>query len=122
MLDRGLSPRTVQYTHAVLNRALKQAERWGLLPRNVCEDVDQPRLQREEMQPLDRAQARRLLKAAKVDRVEALYVLAIHTGMRPGELLGLKWTSTSPAEAFGSTVRSPTASSPRQKRREVAGG
>src|SRR5918998_2941899 len=54
MLDRGLSSRTVQYTHAVLHRALKQAVRWGLVPRNVCEDVDRPRLRREEMHPLDR--------------------------------------------------------------------
>jgi integrase len=67
--------------------------RWGLVPRNVCEDVEQPRLGREEMQPLDRAQTRHLLKTAaeSEDRFEALYVLAVHTGMRPGELLGLRW-------------------------------
>jgi integrase len=46
MLDRGLSSRTVRYTHAVLHRALKQAVRWGLVPRNVCEDVDRPRLRK----------------------------------------------------------------------------
>lgn len=91
MLDRGLSSRTVQYTHAVLHRALKQAVRWGLLPRNVCQDVDRPRLRREEMRPLNRAQVRRLLKTAQGARLEALYVLAVRTGMRPGELLGLKW-------------------------------
>jgi integrase len=91
MLDRNLSPRTVQYTHAVLRRALKQAVRWGLVPHNVCEDVDRPRLRREEIRPLDREQTRRLLKAAEGDRFEALYVLAVHTGMRPSELLGLKW-------------------------------
>jgi integrase len=93
MLDRGLSPRTVQYTHAVLHRALRQAVRWGLIPRNVSEDVDRPRLRREEIRPLNRDQARHLLKTAGEagDRFEALYVLALHTGMRPGELLGLKW-------------------------------
>lgn len=91
MLDRGLSSRTVQYTHAVLRRALKQAVRWGLVPHNVCGDADTPCFCREEMRPLDRVQARRLLKAAEGDRFEALYVLAIHTGMRPGELLGLRW-------------------------------
>lgn len=91
MLDRGLSSRTVQYTHAVLHRALKQAVRWGLVPRNVCEDVDRPRLRREEMHPLNREEACRLLEAARGDRLEALYVLAVYTGMRPGELLGLKW-------------------------------
>jgi integrase len=93
MLDRGLSPRTVHYTHAVLHRGLRQAVRWGLIPRNVSEDVDRPRLRREEIRPLSRGQARHLLKTAgeSGDRFEALYVLALHTGMRPGELLGLKW-------------------------------
>lgn len=90
---KALSPRTVQYTHAVLHRALKQAVRWNMVPRNVCEAVDRPQVRREEIQPLGSAQARRLLKTANDtrDRFEALYVLAIHTGMRPGELLGLKW-------------------------------
>ena len=93
MLDRGLSPRTVQYTHAVLHRALRQAVRWGLVPRNVSEDVDRPRIRPEEIRPLNRHQARHLLNTAgeSGDRFEALYVLALHTGMRPGELLGLKW-------------------------------
>jgi integrase len=93
MLDRGLSPRTVQYAHAVLHRALRQAVRWGLVPRNVSEDVDRPRLRPEEIRPLNRHQARHLLNTAgeSGDRFEALYVLALHTGMRPGELLGLKW-------------------------------
>ena len=93
MLDRGLSPRTVQYTHAVLHRALRQAVRWGLVPRNVSEDVDRPRIRPEEIRPLNRHQARHLLNTAgeSGDRFEALYVLALLTGMRPGELLGLKW-------------------------------
>ena len=42
-LEAGLSPRTVQYLHVVLHRALKQALRWGLVPRNVSEAVDPPR-------------------------------------------------------------------------------
>ncbi len=91
MLDRGLSTRTVQYTHAVLRRAMKQATRWGMIPRNPCDDADAPKVQREEIRPLDQEQTRRLLRAAEGERHEALYVLAVHTGMRPGELLALKW-------------------------------
>jgi integrase len=91
MLDRGLSTRTVQYTHAVLRRAMKQATRWGMIPRNPCDDADAPKVQREEIRPLDKEQARRLLRAAEGERLGALYVLAVHTGMRPGELLALKW-------------------------------
>jgi integrase len=98
MQDRGLSARTVRYTHSVLGRALKQAVRWKYISRNPCDDVDPPKVQRDEMRPLDREQARRLLDAAKAsgpnaepDRFHALYVLAVHTGMRPGKLLALKW-------------------------------
>ena len=59
MQDRGLSARTVQYTHAVLHRALKQAKRWGMVDRNVADDVDPPRLRRDEIGPSDREQTRR---------------------------------------------------------------
>jgi integrase len=90
-LEAGLSPRTVQYLHVVLHRALKQALRWGLVPRNVSEAVDPPKVRREEIRPLSSDQARRLLEAASGDRFEALYALAIHCGLRQGELLGLRW-------------------------------
>src|SRR5215211_3558633 len=46
MLDSGLSTRTVQYTHAVLRRAMKQAARWGMVPRNPCDDTDPPKLKK----------------------------------------------------------------------------
>lgn len=90
-LDSGSSPRTVQYIHVVLHRALKQALRWGMVPRNVAEAVDPPRVHREEVSPLSPGQVRILLSTASTDRLSALYVVAIHTGLRQGELLGLKW-------------------------------
>jgi integrase len=90
-LDTGLASSTVRYTHAVLHRALKQAVRWGLVPRNVCEAVDLPKLERAEVNALSPTQVRDLLSAARGDRLEALYVLAVHTGLRIGELLGLRW-------------------------------
>src|SRR5919107_1060526 len=73
-LDSGLSTRTVQYVHVVMHRALKQAVRWGLVPRNVSEAVDPPRTHRKEMRPLSPDQARTFLEAAQGDRLEALYV------------------------------------------------
>jgi len=91
MLDSGLSSRTVQYTHAVLRRAMKQAVRWGMIPRNPCDDTEPPKFQREEIRSLDREQTRRLLQAAEGDRLQGLYILAVHTGMRPGELAALRW-------------------------------
>jgi integrase len=90
-LDAGLSPRTVQYLHAVLHRALKQALRWGLVTRNVAEAVDPPKVHKKEITPLSPEQARTFLEAARGDRLETLYVLAVHTGMRQGELLSLRW-------------------------------
>ena len=98
MLDAGLSPRTVQYLHVVLHRALKQALRWGLVPRNVSEAVDPPKVHRKEITPLSPAQARAFLSAASEagDRLQALYVLAVHAGLRQGELLGLRWEDFDP--------------------------
>lgn len=93
-LDSGLSVRTVRLTHATLHKALKQAVRWGLVPRNVTEATSPPKVSREtrkEIRPLTRDQARDLLEAARGDRVEALYVLALTAGLREGELLGLRW-------------------------------
>jgi integrase len=63
-----------------------------LIPRNVAEG-ERPRSSRrkEEAKALSRGQVRALLAAAQGDRNEALYIVALHTGMRQGELLGLKW-------------------------------
>jgi integrase len=91
-LDSGLSSHTVQYVHVVMHRALKQAVRWGLVLRNVSESVDPPRIQRKEMHPLSPVQARTFLEAAREDRLEALYVVVLHCGLRQGELFGLRWS------------------------------
>ncbi len=91
-LDSGLSPASVRYIHAVLHRALKQALRWGLIPRNVSEAVDLPKLVNAEVDALLPKEARAFLEAARGDRFEALYVVAVTTGMRRGELLGLRWS------------------------------
>ncbi|QYJ15625.1 Tn916 family transposase [Rubrobacter xylanophilus DSM 9941] len=90
-LEAGLAPRMVQLVHAILHKALGQAVNDGLIPRNVTETVKAPRPVKKEMRPLSPAQARTLLQAARGDRLEALYTLALTTGMRQGELLGLKW-------------------------------
>ena len=94
-LEAGLSAATVRKMHAVLSKAMKQAVMDGLVHRNVCDSVRPPRLARKEIRPLDPEQAGALLRAAASDRLEALYVLAVHTGMREGELLGLKWEDVS---------------------------
>ena len=90
-LESGLSPRTVQYVHVTLHKALKQAVMDGLLPRNVADAVKAPQVHKKEVKPMSRAEVVALFSAASGDRLEALYVVAVHTGLRRGELLGLKW-------------------------------
>ncbi len=92
-LDSGLAPRTVLHIHRTLSKALKQATGDGLIPRNAAAPVKPPRPRTEEIRPLDRAQVRTLFESAGEagDRLEALYVVAVTTGMRRGELQGLKW-------------------------------
>jgi integrase len=90
-LEAGLAPRMVQLVHTTLHKALKQAVADTLIPRNVTEAVRAPRPVKKEMKPLSPDQARTLLELARGERLEALYALALTTGMRQGELLGLKW-------------------------------
>jgi integrase len=89
-LDAGLAPATVRKIHSTLHKALTQAVSDGLIPRNAA-DVKAPRPKPEEMRPLSEGEARAFLEVARGDRFEALYVLAVTTGLRRGELLGLRW-------------------------------
>ena len=90
-LNSGLSPTSVRHAHAVLHRALKQAHRWRLVSENPAAVTDPPKPASKEIHPLDATQAKALLSAARNDRFEALYMIAITAGLRIGELLGLRW-------------------------------
>ncbi len=90
-VDSGLSPTTVRHLHEILNKAFGQAARWGLISRNPAALVQPPRRAHHEMRTLDPSQVRALLDVVADDRLEALYVLAVTTGMRQGELLALRW-------------------------------
>lgn len=88
----GLSSATIHLLYRVLREALGHAVKWGLLARNPCAMVDAPKLRREALHVLDEEQVRIFLGEAK--RTSAhypLYLAAITTGMRRGELLGLRW-------------------------------
>jgi integrase len=86
----GLSATTVTSFHNVLHKALETAVRWNLISRNPCDLVSSPRRKRFEIQPLNTEQVRQLLTAAHGHHLEALFILALATGMRRGEILGLK--------------------------------
>ncbi|HEY8756279.1 MAG TPA: site-specific integrase [Candidatus Dormibacteraeota bacterium] len=94
LLAKGLSRTSVQHIHAILRRSLSQATRRGVIARNPTDLVDPPGRDHPEMQVLSVDQARALLATARTGRhaeLEALYVLALTTGMRRGELLALRW-------------------------------
>ena len=88
----GLAKRTVVHHHRVLSEALKQAVRWRLLSINPCGLVDPPRPARREMNTIDEAETAALIGAAESSRIGAPVLLAATTGMRRGEILGLRWS------------------------------
>jgi integrase len=90
-LSAGLAPRSVRNIRAVLRRALNEALALGLVSRNVAALVRAPKAAHGEMHVYDDAQVRRLLEAAVGEREEALLTLAVTSGIREGELLGLRW-------------------------------
>jgi integrase len=89
--DEGLASTTIHYYHSVLHNALNVAVKWGLITKNVCDLVTPPRKERFDIKPLTEEQAQRLLAALRGHKWEALFTLALATGMRRGELIGLKW-------------------------------
>ena len=89
-----LAPRTVAYIRSVLRQALRQAERWGMVSRNVASLATPPRISRREIQPLGPDEARIFTEAIRGDRLEPLYLLALGTGLRQGEILGLAWATS----------------------------
>lgn len=90
-IESGLSTTTVRHIHLIFHRALKDAVRMGLIQRNVTEMIRPPRKRKVEMRTLDARQVGLFFEAAAEERLEALFVLAVTTGMRQGELLGLRW-------------------------------
>ncbi|MBZ5613405.1 MAG: site-specific integrase [Acidobacteriia bacterium] len=92
LIDRGLSSRTVRYTHSVLRSAMRQAIRWRLLLQDPTEGVQLPRLGRREMRVLTVEQSRIFLEAALKTHYGPVFAVALTTGMRPSEYLALRWS------------------------------
>ena len=86
-----LSPRTIEMIHGVLRNALNDALRWDLVSRNVATRVTPPRVEHREIAPLSEKEARAFLRAARGNRLEALYRVALAVGLRQAEALGLRW-------------------------------
>jgi integrase len=89
----NLAPATVKKMHVVLRKALSHAVYDGLISRNAADSVKPPRVSApgEEIKPLNPGECAAFLKASRGERHEALYMLALHCGLREGELLALQW-------------------------------
>jgi len=94
-LPEGLDRRTVNYVHTILHRAFKDAVRWGRLARNPASAADPPRAgQRSDgVHAWDAATLRTFLARSREsgDRLHAVWVLLATTGMRRGEVIGMRW-------------------------------
>jgi integrase len=91
LLSAGLSAKTVRNTHVVLRKALADAERLGLVPRNAAAAAKAPTARRPEFTTWSSDDVKQFFAAVHDDRLYALFVLLATTGLRRGEALGLRW-------------------------------
>ncbi|MGI8774561.1 MAG: tyrosine-type recombinase/integrase, partial [Actinomycetota bacterium] len=92
LLDEGLSPQTVLHVHRALFTALRQAVKWQLIAINPAEAVTPPRPPRRDVHAITPAEAETLLEAVAGTWLEVPVVLALGTGLRRGEICGLRWS------------------------------
>ena len=112
--DEGLSARTCLHIYRALHRALNVAVQWGIVGRNACDAVRPPRVDDPELTGLSAAQVECLLEGArtylKKDGQEAgpfypVILAAVHTGMRQGELLALRWQDVDLEHGFATVCQ-----------------
>lgn len=94
LLESGLAPKSVRNIHTMLHKALKDAMRKNLVVRNVAEVADPPRAKADHnLQTWTGAQLRKFLTSMAEHRLHAAFLLGATTGMRRGEVLGLRWSN-----------------------------
>ena len=91
LIASGLSPKTVKNIHGILHCALQQAIACDYIYRNPADACKLPKVTKPEIKPLEPEEIARLLKEAEQDDYCNLFIVAMFTGMRQGELLGLAW-------------------------------
>ena len=102
----GLSPQSVRHIARVLSQALGQAVRWRLIPRNPCDVVDPPKVERRHLDTFDMGQTVALLDAMRGTRMFIPTVLAVLCGLRRGEIGALRWGAIDLADARLSVLES----------------
>lgn len=90
--DRGLSTQSVHHIHRVLFSTLRQAVAWQLIPRNIAEAVIAPRPERRDVDAMTPTEVVQVLETVRDTILEVPTILGVGTGMRLGEVLGLRWS------------------------------
>lgn len=95
-LDEGFAPASIHSLHAIISKSLRQAKVWGLVQENAASSVSLPRIQKKQLKTWDLDEINKFLHAVskrtgQCEKFYIVYVLAIHSGMRKGEILGLQW-------------------------------
>jgi integrase len=99
-MTRSRVSRAIRDSHILLKKALKQAVRWRLVRQNVLEDVEPPELPTPRVEVWSASEARAFLAVAEGDAYGALWLVALATGMRKGELLALRWCDIDPLRSL----------------------
>ncbi|OEG00055.1 hypothetical protein BHF71_06775 [Vulcanibacillus modesticaldus] len=89
--EKALSDGNIQKIYTLINDALNKAVKYGLLQKNVASYVDKPKASKPEIKVWDQKEVNKFLKIAKQDRSYIVFLLALATGMRQSEILGLQW-------------------------------
>lgn len=124
MSDEGYAPRTVAKAFALLRQALKHAVAQDLITKNPCDFCKPPKLQRRKMQVLDRAERTRMLQLAREAEPSPLALaieLALTTGMRRGEICGLRWSDIGEREVTVNHAISLDCGTPYEKEPKTSG-
>ena len=93
LLDNGITPTTIRQINTNLKTCLNEAERQGYIQKNWCKLVTLPKKEdNKEVKILTKEEQQSFLEAIKGHDLELLYIVALGTGLRIGEILGLKWS------------------------------
>ncbi len=89
----GLSPKTILHYHTFISSIMERAVKWQMIQENPCRRIDPPKVDRHQIICLDDEQAMKFLACLETQPLEdkTFFTLALYTGMRRGELLGLEW-------------------------------